>query len=376
MRIHGRLYRRPGNPIWQIRFRGPKHGKLQRGDYRMSCHTEDRKKAEKMLADKVREWQNLKHGIPGFIPPSAERITVNQLVDSVIANSKTRRLKGVRQTEVHAKHIRSEFGHRRAVGVSTEAIDAYIGKRRTEKAAEATINRELEILRRGYRLLKLTSRAPDVPKLVGNVREGFWERAQFERFVAELPSELLRDFWRFGYATGMRLGEIKALDWSGYDRETRTLRLHGKASKTGRARVIPIGSWPELSEVVERRLAARRLDSPLVFHSKGHGVGNFYETMGRALLRAELHGLTFHDLRRTAARNMLLAGVPQAVAMKITGHTTDSMFRRYAIVDEAVISAALGKRAAYEATLPTTSTNGPKVMDFPRERASERASER
>lgn len=43
-------------------------------------------------------------------------------------------------------------------------------------------------------------------------------------------------------------------------------------------------------------------------------------------------GRIIHDLRRCAARNLLAAGVPQAIAMKITGHKTDSMFRRYAIV--------------------------------------------
>jgi len=87
--------------------------------------------------------------------------------------------------------------------------------------------------------------------------------------------------------------------------------------------------------------------SELVREAEYHFL-NRYSQPGLAHRKySQERGKIFHDFRRTASRNMIAAGVPQAVAMKITGHRTDSMFRRYAIVDEEQKRDALAKTQQY-----------------------------
>ena len=149
----------------------------------------------------------------------------------------------------------------------------------------------------------------------------------------------------------MRKGEILSLTWDGYDHATRTITLQAARAKTGRGRVIRCGQSPELVAVLERRLAARRLDSPLIFHNGlGRHVGNFSTSWGRALRNAEV-AFAFHDLRRTAIRSMVRAGVPERVAMEISGHRTRAIFDRYNIVSGRDLDDAMAKRAAYEAEM-------------------------
>jgi integrase len=188
-----------------------------------------------------------------------------------------------------------------------------------------------------------------------NARQGFVERADFIALLVQLPSQVLRDVVTFAYWTGMRKGEILSLNWDGYDHATKTITLQAARAKTGRGRVIRCGQNPELVALLERRLAARRLDSPLIFHNgEGRHVGNFSTSWGRALRNAGV-SFAFHDLRRTAIRNMIRAGVPERVAMEISGHQTRAIFDRYNIVSGRDLDDAMAKRAAYEAEMSKAS---------------------
>ncbi len=138
------------------------------------------------------------------------------------------------------------------------------------------------------------------------------------------------------------------------------LRLLPENAKTCERRLIALEG--DLANVIERRWADRLFTrgsgtpfvSELVFHRDGEPVGDFRKAWATARQAAGVPDKLFHDLRRTAARNMVRAGVPERVAMAVTGHLTRSMFDRYNIVSEDDLRMAAQKTTMYVDTLPTT----------------------
>jgi integrase len=211
----------------------------------------------------------------------------------------------------------------------------YVLQRSRQKAAPATIRYELAMLRRGLNLAFRAGRLdrrPMVPGIrVQNARTGFFDQEQVELLIAALPDPI-DDMARFGYVTGWRISEIMAMTWEQVDRRHGVVRLDPGTTKNDEGRSFPYGAHPELSRLMAWRYVHR--SGPHVFHRNGLRVRHIRGAWNRACAIAGVSGRLFHDLRRSAVRNMERAGIPRSVQMTLVGFKTESIHRRYAITNE------------------------------------------
>jgi integrase len=258
----------------------------------------------------------------------------------------------------------------RAIDVTSAHAERYIAERLEAGRARATINRELGALKQAFRLAvkqERVTRAPYLPWLrEDNARQGFFEHADFEAVVTRLP-EPIADLARFAYLSGWRRGEILGLTWSAVDRDAKQVRL--RTSKNGHGRVLALEG--ALADLMERRWSAREIEeeggvirlATHVFHRAGVPVVDFQKPWTLACREAGVAGKLFHDLRRTAVRNMIRAGASQPVAMSVSGHRTVSMFQRYDITTDDDQREALRRMQAHVSAQPLRQTVVPMATE-------------
>jgi integrase len=294
-------------------------------------------------------------GVP--IAPKVGKISFDEAARDVINDYKIHKRRSLSDTQRRIdKHLRVFFGSdTRLSGITTDRIREFIVARQAAGAADAEINLELAALKRMYSLAKQSGRLHHVPHIpmftLDNARKGFLDPSQFQALCSHLPVELV-PIATFGYLTGWRKGEILGLQWRHVDLEAKVVRLFAGETKNGKPRTVPYGELPELVELLEQRRAetdaleqANSKIIPWVFHRNGERIRYFQKSWATACKAAGVPGRLFHDLRRCAARNLRRAGISESVAMKITGHLTPSIFKRYDIVDETDIGNEFGKLA-------------------------------
>jgi integrase len=155
------------------------------------------------------------------------------------------------------------------------------------------------------------------------------------------------------YVTGWRMAdELFTRQRHHVDLKAGWLRLDGGVGETknNEGRMFPL--TPRLREVLEKQIekteALQRTTGqiiPWLFHRKGKPIKGFRKAWLTACKRAGVPGKIPHDFRRTAVRNLARSGVDRSAAMKMVGHKTESVYRRYSIVDESMLKDAAEKLA-------------------------------
>ena len=354
----GMIYKR-GNTFWIKYYRNGK-------PYYESSASKKESDAKKLL--KNREGEISQGKLPGIY---FDRVRFDELSEGLLADYRVNNKKSLRSVEFNLNHLREFFEGFRVTQITTPKINAYIEKRLEEGAANATINRELAALKRMLNLgaqqtPPKVDRVPHIPMLKeNNTRKGFFEHGDFIALRDALPS-YLKGFVTFAYKTGWRVSEISGLTWSQVDRKQGIVWLEVGETKNDEGRTVHLDD--ELREIFNRQWELRRERKILtcyVFTNKDgmDKIKNFRKSWNTACEDAGIGRRLFHDFRRTAVRNMVRAGIPERVAMMVSGHKTRSVFERYNIVSDSDLRLAAQKQEAYLKTQMVTKTV--TIADFP-----------
>lgn len=329
--------------IWWIRYY--RNGKR---------HEESSRSTKKGVAERLLKQREgaVASGEP--IGAKIGQLRFDEAADDLLTNQRVNGHRAVGHVERRITlHLRPWFTRWRMANLTTPNVQAYVQHRQEDGAANATINRELAALKRMFTLAvqagKLIHR-PYIPMLAeDNVRQGFFERDAFESVRSHLPEEL-QGVVTFAYVTGWRVpSEVLTLQWHQVDMELGTVRLEPGTTKNRRGRTFVFADLTDLRLALEAQrdrheeLRQRGTICPWVFHRNGTPIRDFRGAWKTACRLAGCPGRVPHDLRRSAVRNLERAGVPRHVAMQMTGHKTESVYRRYDIVSHDDLAAA-GRR--------------------------------
>ncbi|MCU1271000.1 MAG: integrase family protein [Acidobacteriaceae bacterium] len=310
------------------------------------------------------------------------------LIERDYATKKRRSLRNIKLT--WNKHLGPQFGGRRAASITATEISSYIAERQQQGAMSATINNESAMLKRMYQLaiemnVLKPSQRPYVPILpTNNARSGFVPDAQYEALARETQKVglWLRAMFEVAITYGWRKGELLDLRVGQVNLSERTISLEGSQTKNGKSRCVVMSDlvfelltqcvarknpddhvftrlprtgtvfryraskfwwtqfWQDGKPVRESAKTESETEAQEILRARiaatnttGRPVANFAKDWKRVVKRAGCPNLLFHDLRRSAVRNMVRDGVREKVAMEISGHQTRSIFDRYHIID-------------------------------------------
>lgn len=368
----GCLLRRPGSRFWWAQFFV--NGKAVRKSTKKTVKEEALPVLRRFMGDSER-------GLPvadGKLRYADLRVALiddyvrkgNRTLEQRADGSET--IVGLPQLDTYCGYSKDEPGIKLST-ITPEWVRGFIRKRTEEKAGSAMVNRSLQAIRRGFNILREEGKLAIVPKIKlmkePAARRDFLEPTKFEELLNALPS-YLHPLLALLYYTGARKGEALAIQWDQVDLDAREIRLHDEQTKSGEGRVLPLPSRVvdllrgiKLKHGKVFEAANLRVEWEKACAAVGLGTRTLVESEAQRNDRAtpriarfkwyRYKGLRLHDLRRSAVRNLrVMGGIPETVAMKISGHKTRAVFDRYNIVTTGDLHAAMQAVETASLTLP------------------------
>lgn len=316
---------------------------------------ESSKSEKKMVAQRLlkeREGEIAQGKTPGIY---FDKVRFDELAEDFLRDYRINKKKSLIRAQRSINHLKEKFEGMRIVEITTPKIQEYIEKRLENGAANATINRELSALKRLLNLgAKQTppkvNRVPHIPMLKeSNIRKGFFEHGDFLALRDALP-DYLKGFVSFAYKIGWRISEIDSLIWSQVDLSQGIVCLNPDETKNDEGRTVYLDE--ELQNIFNQQWEMRKKNEnllPYVFLNwdGSDKIKDFRFAWRTACEKAGIGKRLFHDFRRTAVRNMIRSGIPERVAMMISGHKTRSVFDRYNIVSDKDLKQASIRQEEY-----------------------------
>jgi integrase len=324
--------------------------------YWIEWYQEGQRKRERIGSNKSAAEQRLREVLSArtegrYIKKSPDaRTRFKDLARWYLDLSEVKAKRSYAKDQMHCQRLIAQFGDRLLKDITPALVESYKQKRLSENSHRgkptrpATVNREITTFKTVFNKAMKNGRAERNPAQgvkqlkENNERDRILSPEEYARLLTHCPTHL-KPIIKLAYLTGMRRGEILKLTWGQVDLKEGFIKLRAEDTKTNEGRLVPLNR--DLVEMF--KAMPRGFPQAPVFTYKARSMAEMKRSFATACKQASIEGFTFHDLRHTFNTNAYRAGVPIPTIMKITGHKSMAMFRRYTTISPEDLKEAVGK---------------------------------
>ena len=323
------MYERDG--VWHICIRH--NGRKIQRSLKIPVGKKEHKKIAEAMESKIRV-QLIEENF--FDKPIACNKTFNHMIGKFLKEYTSTLSENTQKAYgYYAENLKDFFGSQKLSSITPKNVTRYKVQRRDNGASSSTINRELYMLSKAFKLAvnewEWLNQNPvsKVSKETENNERDRWLSYAEEKGLIDNCPEWLSDIIIFDLHTGLRQDELLSLEWTRVDMQQKTILI--QKTKNGKPKAIPLNQ--NAFDVLVKRSKIGNIHNDLVFFSS-HGTKfnrfNVKRAFRKALDKPGIENFRFHDLRHTFATRLVQKGEDIYKVAKLLGHKSIKSIQRYA----------------------------------------------